>query len=134
MPDRLAELQRQRALLQEHLDWLDRELALERQKAGVVPSAPIPAPVAVTAPTAPPAPLPGIAAAVPLPAAASLAPQTALPNPAVDAQAEAVLEKYRVGPDTLKHDVRKGCFLYFIAGFVFLGAIIAALWFAFSLR
>ena len=32
--------------------------------------------------------------------------------------ADAILEEYRVAPDTLKTDIRKGCLLYFVGAFV----------------
>ena len=49
MSDRLAELQRQRALAQEQLAWLDREIAKETGQAPVA-AAPAPAIVPVAAP------------------------------------------------------------------------------------
>lgn len=54
MPDRLAELKRQRALVAEHLQWLDREIAAADSSA-VTPADPTPKPL-VAAPL--PAPLP----------------------------------------------------------------------------
>ena len=45
MPDRLAELRRQRALVQEHLAWLEREIAATEK----TPSATRPADAPLTA-------------------------------------------------------------------------------------
>lgn len=111
--DRLAELRRQRALVQEHLDWLDREIAAA---GGSTPALLSPRPAAFT-------PAPAIVAKLPpsIPAAAT-----------PDArEAETILEQYRTSDKSLKTDVRKGCLLYFAAAFVLLGLGVAALWFAF---
>lgn len=54
MPDRLAELRRQRALVQQHLDWLDREIAA----TGPAPSKDNPPQLA---PAVAPTPLPAVA-------------------------------------------------------------------------
>lgn len=51
MSDRLAELRRQRQLMQEHLAWLDREIATETGKAApaaATPAGPAPVPPAET--------------------------------------------------------------------------------------
>jgi hypothetical protein len=61
MPSRLDELRRQRALLQEHLDWLENEIELS---AGAAPvSAPAAAPPPPPRPTATRAPVPSPQAA-----------------------------------------------------------------------
>jgi len=106
MSDRLNELQRQRALVQEHLAWLEREIAHE---SGA------PAPVASPAPAAPPRPV-------------SLAPRGRDPV-AVEAEADAILQQYRDQSRNVKQDVRKGCFLYFVLAFFVLGVAVAALYF-----
>ena len=121
MSDRLRELHRQRALLQDHLAWLDREIANageNRSPASSVPVAPVvsPAPltVAPVAVTSNPAP-----AHAPPPAPLG-------PLPAADT----ILEKYRVAPASLQQDVRKGCFLYFAAAFAVLALGVIALYYA----
>jgi hypothetical protein len=53
MSSRLDELRRHRALLQEHLNWLDREI--ESSASGTQPSMPAPA-IAPARPYTPPAP------------------------------------------------------------------------------
>ncbi|MBI5692695.1 MAG: hypothetical protein HZC55_21665 [Verrucomicrobia bacterium] len=117
MSDRLAELRRQRALVQEHLDWLDREIAA---------SAPVPpGPPAASAPPPHPA-----AAATPVQAVApaSMAPMAG-PGAAATGSApvdpDSILEQYRSAPGSLQSDVRKGCFLYFAAalGLLALGVV-----------
>jgi hypothetical protein len=44
MSDRLPELRRQRALVAEHLAWLDREIAAEGGETSATPAAPLPPP------------------------------------------------------------------------------------------
>jgi hypothetical protein len=83
--ERLKDLQRQRALAQEQLDWLDREIARE------------------TGAAAPPAPSPAPAAA---------APTTAGPAHS-EAEVEAMMAQYRSDPEALQTNVKRGCFLYF---------------------
>jgi hypothetical protein len=134
MADRLAELLRQRALLQEHLEWLDAEIAAASNKPST-PRAPWP-------PAPAPRPSTTIAASV-LAAATSPAPVTVNPQssfgtkpPTADSGATAavgdeILDQYRVAPDSLKTDVRKGCLLYFVAAFALLGLGVTVLWLAF---
>jgi hypothetical protein len=98
--DRLKELQRQRALAQEQLAWLDREIARE-SGAG--------APVAPVIPVAP---------------APAAAPKTAGPAHA-EAEAEAMMAQYRSDAESLQSNVKRGCFMYFFAalGLLFLGVL-----------
>ena len=42
-----------------------------------------------------------------------------------------MLEEYRVAPDTLKSDVKKGCLLYFFAALALLAVGMVALYFIF---
>jgi hypothetical protein len=115
MSERLNELQHQRALLQEHLAWIEREIAAEMTRSG------LPAPSAPVAVPAPPAREQWPAPARP-PAAASPA--------ATEQQAETILQQYRDESKNLRQDVRKGCFLYFALAMVLLGAGVVALYFA----
>lgn len=83
MSDRLRELQRQRALAQEQVAWLDREIAKEAQaSAGSQPPA---APVA-----------PGLIVAVP-----------------TEAIADEILAQHRQSAQNATKDVKRGCYLYF---------------------
>ena len=97
MQDRLAELRRQRALVAEHLAWLDRELAAAAPE-------PIPGPV--------------------LPASGAAATSAVPSVPADPAAADSAGEPPLAQPDPadIKSDVRRGCFLYFAAA-VFLGLV-----------
>lgn len=148
MPDRLQQLLRQRALLQEHLAWLDREIA-EASGAATPPVAPIPIaratqePLVVPTPATPPSPTiapsppaksfaTGQAAQI-LATAATVATSRESGVPAaVDAVAEQIIEQYRPGLDTTKTDVRKGCLLYFFAAFALLALGVGALYFYFE--
>lgn len=99
MSDRLSQLHRQRALLQEHLAWLDREIAAEQPTAQ--PG---------TKPAAPPA---SSAAVVPA---------------ATEALATDILAQYQSDPASVKEDVKKGCFLYFFLAFAVVGIGVLALY------
>lgn len=97
MQDRLAELRRQRALVAEHLVWLDREIADAEGKPA-------------------PAPLPALTPSPALSAAAEIVAKTPGPAPAVppvarDQPDAALLPEPQ--PADIKNDVRRGCLLYF---------------------
>jgi hypothetical protein len=127
MSDRLQELLRQRALVRDHLSWLDGEIAAE-QNVHDQPlpgsklrlqtrTAPSEAPAAqsqfqASHPPASPAPsgylAPQAATIAQHAAAARQAPTASDENPAVAAAADAILEEYRRSPDALKTDIRTG--------------------------
>lgn len=88
MSDRLKELQRQRALLQEHLAWLDAEIARE---TGALPAV---ASLLETKGT----------------------PQaTATPVSIAGQSAEDILARYNQDkPGNMAKDAKRGCLLYFI--------------------
>ncbi len=102
MSDRLTELQRQRALLQQHLAWIEREIATEAAQSGA------PVHLSPPTPTAAPAPTSSVTAAQP--------------------DAEAILSQYRSEPASLHENVRKGCFLYFALAFLLVGLAVTALY------
>lgn len=156
MADRLAELRRQRALLQVHLAWLDREItrAGGDPNAGSFPpfgSTPSTSPfvtgsrsplvtAAVANPTAAPAAPAAAAAALssapaeaPAAVPAPSAPAAAPPPPAEMAKTDpdALLSQYRREPAAVHRDVRQGCLLYFAGAFVLLALGVAGLYFAF---
>jgi hypothetical protein len=116
MSDRLAELRRQRALVQTHLAWLDAEIARE---AGPAPALPPATPA--TIPAAPPSVSDGA-----LPALSA----TEEP-PRMTPAADTILEEYRVPESALKSDVRKGCFLYFAAALAAVAAGVVVLYLLF---
>jgi hypothetical protein len=67
-----------------------------------------------------------------VPKAVSSAPLTpatsVIPNP------DAIIEEYRVPPETLHRDVKKGCLLYFALAFVLVGLAIALVYFLLGSR
>jgi len=95
--DRLSELQRQRALAQEQLVWLDREIAKE---TGQAPVAAAPAPTAVPAPATP---------------------RAAVMDEAAARAAQEIIAQYEKPAGSLTQDARRGCFLVF---FLALGAVV----------
>jgi hypothetical protein len=111
MSDRLAELVRQRALMQEHLAWLNREIEQASKTAAASPSGAI-------EPRAP--------------AAAVNSPGSSIMTGAPDA--EEILAQYRLPPAAVKENVRKGCFLYFAAALVLLVLGVAIFYFALDPR
>lgn len=104
MSDRLKELQRQRALAQEQLAWLDQEIARETGAAKPKPMVPVTR-VATNAPM-----VGGVPSSRVGPAA----------NP------DEILQQYQ-GKDTSIHsEVKRGCLIYFFAAFALLALGIAA--------
>ncbi len=135
MSDRLSDLRRQRELVAEQLAWLDREIAnASEQAAPAPPAAATPAPdapaSALAAPILPPAPTPAPKSVVKQQAAQILAAASPASGENLPA-AEQILDQYRVAPDSLRTDVRKGCLLYFVAAFGLLILGVIALYFAF---
>jgi hypothetical protein len=106
--DRLRELQRQRALVQEHLAWLDREIAVE---TGINPKV-----------------LPVVKPATTAPMSTSASPlSTETASGLVGA--ERIMAQYRQETDSTRSDVRKGCFLYLAMAFALVGLVVVALYF-----
>ncbi|MFT3828428.1 MAG: hypothetical protein QM691_01855 [Opitutaceae bacterium] len=113
MQDRLAELRRQRALVAEHLAWLDRELAAA-------------APAEAASPSSENKPRPASDLAAPPPGlpAGPLAPAD---NPPPDSTPHAALPEAK--PAEIRSDVRRGCFLYFaIATLLGLAGVALIIW------
>ena len=132
-PNRLNDLRRQRELVAEQLAWIDREIAAAGGLPTTTPATAVPPPPALRLVTP--------AAAVPIPPSAPVrVPIVPLTPPAalnveipahVAAQADAMLDEYRVAPDAMKSDVKKGCFLYFFAAFALFALGVVALYFIF---
>ena len=97
--DRLAELQRQRALAQEQVAWFDREIAKTGGQLGLV------APTSIVTPASPVVPT----AFAPSDVAATRA-------------AEEIIAQYQDGhsPQSAAKDMKRGCYLAF---FLALGAV-----------
>lgn len=114
MSDRLAHLRRQRALAQEQLDWINREIAEAEAPGGQKPIAAVPK----TKETAPAL----VSAGVPVPLPATSA-------TAATPEDEEIIARYRVGTDALQKDVRRGCFIYFAVALFLLAVGVAILYF-----
>lgn len=108
MSDRLRHLQRQRALLGEHVAWLDSEIARE---TAAVPSPQAEGKPATDAPALTPAP------------------PEHLPEPV--SQADALIEKYAANERQKPADIRRGCFYLFAAAIILLTGAIIAVWLIF---
>jgi len=100
MSDRLKDLQRQRALAQEQLDWLDREIARETGAAATLP------PRSATPPMPEPANRPSASAVAP--------------------SAEQILAQYQSRGRPMAEEAKRGCILYFIVGMILLVLAVGA--------
>ena len=134
MSDRLAELRRQRALLSEHLAWLDGEIAVATGQSGVPPVPPTLRPPA-TPPSEPSpsweAPASRFLSQRP---AATLSATTPVGSQPAPSDVDLIIQKYGSAPRSLKSDVRKGCFIYITAAIVLLVLGVTALYFIVSTR
>ena len=108
MPDRLQELLRQRALIQEHLAWIEREIDSAR---GGVP------------------PLPrNSSPEIPAKLSSAIPSQANLAAPAdSNLDVENIISRFRKDPGALKTDTRRGCLVFFgiAMALLCLGAIFA---------
>ncbi len=120
MSTRLTELQRQRALLQEHLAWLDREIARE---TGGKTAAPVPVPPAPLPP--PPPPKPPAFTFLTTPPASLTTPIAQTPPSPED---KALMAQFGYDPTSSQSDVRRGCWIVFIGAFVAIGLVILGWW------
>jgi hypothetical protein len=126
-PDRLAELRRQRALVAQHLAWIDAELIAAGAGHTPAPSSP-----AASAPSSPPSS--DATASEPKEAsvgtssdtpAAEIDPALALAN----ARADEIIEKYRATEALDPKAARRGCLVLFGAAFALLGALLLAIYY-----
>lgn len=100
MSDRLDELRKQRALVQQHLTWLDHEIAAVTVNRLTLP------PFAIRQGTRGPIPVP---------------PTGAVPIPE--------LSEFQVDPADVQVDTRKGCILYASLAFLVLVVILVVIYF-----
>jgi hypothetical protein len=103
--DRLDEFRRQRALLREHLEWIDRQIA--RLEVDAPPGGP-PEPPPVS----------------PLPLSGNVFP----PARASDLDAEAILAQYRQPSGSLQNEAKRGCLIYFVVGLAVLALAVTVLY------
>ena len=120
-PDRLAELRRQRALVAQHLAWIDAELTAAG--ANVPPQA-----------TPPPASSPTAASATALPntPAEALPAEPVNQDPSIvlaNARADEIIEKYRATEALDPQSTKRGCLVLFGAIFVLGGALLLAIYY-----
>jgi hypothetical protein len=102
MPSRLEELQRQRRLIQEHLTWLDQEIAKE---AGASPSPGETLPIA-----------PQVSAK---PVSIEVQPARAEP------MGDEILARYHEDPQSLQGNVKRGCFTLFGVALALVALVVA---------
>jgi len=126
--DRLNDLQRQRALAQEQLAWLEREIAREigASPPPAPPAVPPPRPAAVAA--LPPAEAPVMAAAK-----APAPPRPVTASPTAEADAEALLARFKDESAGTPADAKRGCLVYFSAGMGLLVLVVLA-WYLVTIR
>lgn len=124
-PDRLAELRRQRALVAQHLAWIDAELTAAG--AGRAPAATErPAEVGAELAGLEGLPNPAAPAAPEAPASAEAAdPVLALAN----ARADEIIEKYRATEALDPNEAKRGCIVLFAAFFVLGAAALLAIYY-----
>ena len=114
MSQRLEDLQRQRRLMQEHLAWLEQEIARElAQSPGGAPSATLPAP----------SPAGGSRPTVAI-SSVSRAPFVSEPASAAVA-ADQILAQYQQDPSDVRTDIRRGCIIAFSVALALFFAVVA---------
>jgi hypothetical protein len=116
--DRLNELRRQRALLQQHMEWLDREIAAASGNAR-------PAPL----PLQPPTPQMATSASKLSPIISVSLTETPSPQ-----DTDALLRQYASDPKDSEASVKRGCWIAFIAAFALLGLVMAVWYFGVDAR
>lgn len=122
MSQRLHQLQRQQALIREHLAWIDAEIAKEEPTSESLTGATRGAPHAfspTTPDSEPPAPL-----TLEGPASRPLIKST--PPPLIEV--EAALEQYAAAESSKREDARRGCFIIFAIALTLLILGVAAVW------
>ncbi len=113
MSERLRHLQRQQALLREHLAWIEAEIA--REAAPLNTTASLPAVVSNTSTPAAETPAP-----VPLPNASR--------NAEADSHADSLIERYATAERQNPRDIRRGCLLIFTAALLVISGAVATAW------
>lgn len=113
--DRLTELQRQRALLQEHLAWLEKEIAAQSGANVSTPAGAQAAPqravqaAQVAGRSTPPSPIAAV---------------TVIPTVPAAADADALIQQYGYDPKATSADVKRGCWFAFAGAFLVVGLVL----------
>ena len=115
MPDRLDELRKQRALVQQHLTWLDHEIASVTVTRLTLP------PFAMRGNTRPP--VPGVGGTNPA------TPRSGTTRSPLTGAAIPELADFQVDPDNVHGDTRRGCIIYSAIAFLVLVAICIVIYF-----
>lgn len=115
MPDRLDELRKQRALVQQHLTWLDHEIASVTVTRLTLP------PFAMRGNTRPP--IPGAVGTNPA------TPRSGTTRSPLTGAAIPELAEFQVDPDNVQGDTRRGCIIYSAIAFLVLVAICIVIYF-----
>jgi hypothetical protein len=118
MPDRLKELQRQRALAQEQLAWFDREIAAA--SAQMQPAAGSASAVPAREFSTPPA----------VPQSGSNTATVLVGDP--EAAAETILAQYREQAKQTPANIKRGCYLYLLLALGLLGIGFAVAYFLYT--
>ena len=116
MSDRLEELLRQRAAIQAHLAWLDREIAETAERLS---------------PSNPP---PATASKVATPVLPELKPEAEPSAAESNAQAERIMADYKQDVGRQQSDVKRGCFLYLASAFAVLVIFLLLFYFFYTRR
>ena len=111
MADRLEELRKQRALVQQHLTWLDHEIAALTVTRLTLP------PFAMRSGTRPPVAPTATTPAVPL----AGGPAAGMPIPE--------LADFQVDPDNVHGDTRRGCIMYAAIALIVMALICGVIYF-----
>lgn len=138
MSDRIAELLRQKQLLQDHLNWLDREIARAASSAAgheIAPtlSAPAATPAATPPPPAESPAKPVVEPSTPViaPAQSAAAAPVATPKSAEAMRmADEIIARYQQEDALRPEDTKRGCMVLAAAIFALMGlAFLISWWF-----
>jgi len=122
MSDRLNELLRQRAIIQEHLTWLDRQIIAESD--GISPLAPTPTALSELEN--------GQGQFMPAPPV--FTPASMVEATRTEKEAEAILADYKKDSQRQQSDIKRGCFLYFLGALAFVSLVTFLFYFFYSRR
>jgi len=132
--DRLSELKRQKQLLQEHLQWLEKEIDEASGKSSSIPSGAAKDAASAVATPPPEATGPQAAAASPTssPEPSPITDETGAPQKEQDPEVEQILSSFSANPKNQIKSAQTGCLVFTIALFLILcGIVFAVYWFGY---
>lgn len=115
MFDRLQQLRRQKAILEEHLAWIDHEIA---EAEGDAPPSSIPT-ISI---------LPSVPGTATTHTHATLGEPEADPNTKAMARADEIITQHKIAQASAPDDIRRGCLLLIAIGFSLLAITFFLLW------